>query len=120
MKPNKKRIKKWVKALKSGKYSQTRKRLRDDTGYCCLGVACDVCKKGKWEGDEYYIGGWSYDENIPNGVKKWYGIDGEPFVEVKGKKRYLVDLNDDYKWSFKKIAKAIEKKYLKEGKNEEE
>lgn len=32
----------WLKALRSGKYKQTTKRLQDNKGYCCLGVACKV------------------------------------------------------------------------------
>ena len=32
----------WLEALRSGKYAQTRYTLRDDAGYCCLGVACEV------------------------------------------------------------------------------
>lgn len=35
-----KEIKKWVRALRSGKYKQTRLVLQDKQGYCCLGVAC--------------------------------------------------------------------------------
>jgi hypothetical protein len=42
MKPNKKNIIKWVKALRSGNYKQTTNALQDDCGYCCLGVACDL------------------------------------------------------------------------------
>lgn len=39
---------KWIKALESGEYKQTkgclRKKLKDDTlGYCCLGVLEDIC-----------------------------------------------------------------------------
>lgn len=34
--------KKWVAALRSGKYSQVRSRLKTANGYCCLGVACEV------------------------------------------------------------------------------
>lgn len=34
---------KWVKALRSGKYAQTDGTLKNDTGYCCLGVAAEVC-----------------------------------------------------------------------------
>lgn len=39
---------KLVAALRSGKYTQTKSRLRDNKGYCCLGVACDVLGRGKW------------------------------------------------------------------------
>lgn len=36
---------KWVKALLSGKYAQTRGELKDRRGYCCLGVLRDVADK---------------------------------------------------------------------------
>jgi len=41
-KPTKEQIQAWVRALRSGEYSQTKGRLQDDSGHCCLGVACDV------------------------------------------------------------------------------
>lgn len=46
---------KWVAALRSGKYTQTKGTLRDDRGFCCLGVLLDVwgdCNGG-WDGDVY-------------------------------------------------------------------
>lgn len=33
---------KWLEALRSGKYQQTDRALRDNNGYCCLGVLCEV------------------------------------------------------------------------------
>lgn len=33
---------KWLKALRSGRYKQTRQKLYDGKGYCCLGVLCRV------------------------------------------------------------------------------
>lgn len=32
----------WLAALRSGDYVQTTCTLKDDTGYCCLGVLCRV------------------------------------------------------------------------------
>lgn len=29
----------WIAALRSGNYAQTTERLKDEKGYCCLGVA---------------------------------------------------------------------------------
>lgn len=54
---------KWINALRSGKYKQTTDCLRDDTGYCCLGVLTDI-----------YI---SEQENASWNVtdKKYLGID---------------------------------------------
>lgn len=33
---------KWIRALESGEYKQTKGVLHDGVGWCCLGVACDV------------------------------------------------------------------------------
>ena len=38
----------WLVALESGEYKQGRGRLRDDNGFCCLGVACDLSGLGEW------------------------------------------------------------------------
>jgi hypothetical protein len=32
----------WLDALRSGKYKQIQHTLRNDSGYCCLGVAAHV------------------------------------------------------------------------------
>lgn len=34
--------KKWVAALRSGKYKQGQKALLKDDKFCCLGVACAI------------------------------------------------------------------------------
>lgn len=39
---------KLVTALRSGTYRQGRERLRAEDEFCCLGVACEVSKVGKW------------------------------------------------------------------------
>lgn len=42
---------KWVAALRSGEYQQTKSVLNDANGYCCLGVLCDLASKdgvGSW------------------------------------------------------------------------
>ena len=33
---------KWIAALRSGEYPQTRRTLHNGDGYCCLGVLCEV------------------------------------------------------------------------------
>lgn len=57
----------WVKALRSGKYKQVKESLRaevydeetghyrDEIGYCCLGVLCEVAPGISWNGDKYEI-----------------------------------------------------------------
>ena len=39
----------WIEALESGKYPKTRRVLRNDLGYCCLGVVCDVVDPNMWQ-----------------------------------------------------------------------
>ena len=43
---------KWVRALRSGKYTQATGALRTDDGFCCLGVLCDVYDSDKWKTKE--------------------------------------------------------------------
>lgn len=49
---------KWIKALRSGKYEQGRERLRSPHGFCCLGVLCDIVDPSKWS--ERKLQGFSY------------------------------------------------------------
>lgn len=42
--------KKWIEALRSGKYRQGTRALRSDRGFCCLGVACDIIDPNGWVG----------------------------------------------------------------------
>jgi hypothetical protein len=95
----------WVEALRSGKYSQTRGRLRDEDGFCPLGVLCDLNAqyapeemRGAWEEDMRFSGclgvlpyvvinwaglpAWDSHGNLPdNTILPWYN-DGrvEPFI----------------------------------------
>ena len=36
--------KKWIKALESGRYKQTKENLELDGHYCCLGVLCKTMR----------------------------------------------------------------------------
>jgi hypothetical protein len=49
--------KKWLQALRSGKYKQTAASLQDGDGFCCLGVLCDLYAK------ETKTASWQYGEN---------------------------------------------------------
>lgn len=52
----------WLSDLRSGKYPKTRNHLKDEVGYCCLGVACETAKIG-----------FPLDPNISTpGQKEWY------------------------------------------------
>lgn len=105
-------MQKWVKALRSGKFKQTKDLLqRQSNSYCCLGVLCKIAPKsinvelddkGKLEGDSL---------SDQESVKAWSGL-----KSVNGKisihDSCLAELND-CGYSFKKIADVIEKNWKK-------
>lgn len=98
--------KKWVEALRSGKFHQTKECLYDDRGYCCLGVACHIMYEGD---DSKYEGS---DGELPDEVRDWLGLDGNLGEYHDGEEFYcdLVTLNDDRNYTFAQIADVIESK----------
>lgn len=108
--------KKWVKALRSGKYRQAMGTLHNkDNKFCCLGVLCDLAVKAKVipapdatyiNGDRYYDGNVS---TLPNSVMNWAGLadDEGAFTTKDGKRERLTNLNDTGK-KFSTIARVIE------------
>jgi hypothetical protein len=93
--------KKWVEALRSGKYKQNRDSLRYEDGFCCLGVLCDVYDNSKWEYDYY-----RYNDN----TKSCTGLRGELLHEVGvNHQENLVLLNDVKRANFDDIADYIER-----------
>ena len=50
--------KRWLEALRSGKYEQGTDALRREEKFCCLGVLCDIYDPSGWKGvSEGLIGG---------------------------------------------------------------
>lgn len=93
-----KRIKtKWLKALRSGYYKQARGVLRNGlTGrYCCIGVLARVqgCPIEKINNKRTSVPPHGYTAGIRLGAFS-----------------RLVNLNDNHRMSFRKIAKWIEEK----------
>lgn len=110
--------KRWAKALRSGKYKQTRGKLRGQRGYCCLGVLCDIRDSSSWDNDVAYAEYDGEDSELTADVAVWAGMsscDGTFSNKLTkgGNRQSLVTLNDNWKWSFKKIAAFIEKNYRK-------
>jgi len=74
---------KWIDALRSDKYEQGSRKLRSVTGYCCLGVLCDLYSQEhntQWEfrgNDEINLQHqdyWYFDEHsefLPESVMNW-------------------------------------------------
>ena len=104
-------IRKWVKALRSGKYQQARGVLYDGDGYCCLGVACAVNGFKPTEKYGYNYFGNSYQvlrgrQKTAIGLANEEGMHGEDGVE-------LTTLNDDGS-TFKEIATIINREFKRQ------
>ena len=116
MKPKIKKL--WVAALRSGDYKKTTGTLRDDHGFCCLGVLCNLHAQAhpriakKQTDPDVYLGESAL---LPEEVREWAGLkhdDGDEVI-VRGRNHTLPDLNDNgtsgKPWSFKEIADVIER-----------
>ena len=110
---NKEIAKKWVKALRSGKYKKTTGILckvtkNGNKSYCCLGVLTELYNK------EHGISGIVYGGHLKEEVRQWSDMNSVEGT-IAGSGHYsgntLADLNDCElsKRSFKRIADIIEK-----------
>ena len=99
----------WVNALRSGKYEQGSEKLRSVTGYCCLGVLCDIYAQEhntQWEfrGDEEInpqpMDYWYFDEHsefLPESVMNWAELKTHnPTVRID-----VEDNEDEDNWYYK-------------------
>lgn len=87
----------WISALRSGEYPQAKDALKTPSGYCCLGVLCELAvADGVIEPYDAYHDGYPWiDEDgstnyaeaiLPPPVMKWAELeDANPFV------RYVQD-----------------------------
>ena len=116
---------KWLEALRSGNYKQTTGVLKNDEGFCCLGVLCDIMDNSKWsgtldpDGDAYFYmfsNGKEELTDINSKVKDSLGL--LKTVTVSYEDNYasyqdtigqvLIDKNDSIGASFEDIANYIE------------
>lgn len=83
----------WLKALRSGKYKQGKEVLYDETddSYCCIGVLCRITERIPKDACSWGMHGWETLEGMSHeqGIK-------------------LAEMNDKGR-SFKQIANYIEK-----------
>ena len=99
----------WLEALRSGKYKQGRKNLRNNRGYCCLGVACEVAgiprQKVNSYKSQYIFQGSTYDAPVIGTVahppSNWKGL-SDAAID------HLIEMNDTIKASFSEIADWVE------------
>lgn len=133
MSVNKERVRKFVAALRSGKFQQGAEYLglhnpsTDKDTYCCLGVACEVAiaeglKLAKVErGNAYEYDGERY--GLPGAVMEWYGfITPNPaFSDRTDFGAYSANAtaaNDIKHFDFYKIADLFEQTYLNDAETE--
>lgn len=122
----------WLAALRSGKYEQTKGWLNKDNKFCCLGVACEVFKEdvnltvteevygGSPAGvEEYKFVKYNHSSGmLPDPLSNMLGMDKlgrlpnnvpEELKDSAGIPLSLVGLNDDHDYTFGQIADVIEK-----------
>lgn len=130
----KRNIRKWVEALRSGAYKQAKGQLRKVSttgnilkstvkvhGYCCLGVACEISRRGEWTPSDAEIyqdrGAKSSDgerAELTREVMKWLGlVDTDPELDTSEGDIVTASELNDRGVSFKTIASAIERTFLK-------
>lgn len=119
---------KWIDALRSGDYEQGSEKLRSVSGYCCLGVLCDIYSREhdtQWEfrgydelSDEtnpHPMDYWYFDEQsefLPYSVMDWAGLKTHnPSMRVDSDDDFYTDeianLNDSG-YTFNDLSKLIE------------
>jgi hypothetical protein len=112
---------KWLTALRSGEYKQTTECLRDDKGYCCLGVLSDLVAKEypeqfKWNKfEELKVNKYQLTTtgNVESAVLMDEIVDITKVPDRYGKledEQYLTKYNDDG-YTFEEIADLIEEHY---------
>ena len=94
--------KRWVEALRSGKYEQGQKHLRCNGRYCCLGVLLDVYEPDGWK-----------DRNVhePHDLASDEELSAAALEELRLPSRHhhdLISMNDDAGATFAEIADWIE------------
>jgi hypothetical protein len=103
---------KWVAALRSGEYGQTKNELTNGRNFCCLGVACEISGLGEWvDGEEtawaYKVGSDVNGSVLPELVCKWLGLRTDQGWHSITDSVSLATLNDAGK-KFSTIADLIE------------
>jgi hypothetical protein len=94
---------KWVEALRSGKYRQGQRNLKTPDGaYCCMGVCLDAVCTGAWDGGMYMEDGGRIHGGYLN--PDFCGRVGLPRAEVF----VLARMNDEEGKTFAQIADHIE------------
>lgn len=123
-------LEKWLQALEGDEFSQGKKRLRTEEGYCCLGVACEIYKRETGEGEwlkffdesiqkdawEFILEAKKSSALLPSKVSMWllgekpkYDFAVSPYLVANedGDTRDSLTVLNDSGVSFKEIAAAV-------------
>jgi hypothetical protein len=107
--------KKWVAALRSGRYPQGRHSLnQNDRAFCCLGVGCEVAIESGVDVKKTHSGfGQAVKYNnsmsvLPLIVLQWLGLASASGHFTDSRFSSLVALNDNGQHTFNDIADIIE------------
>jgi hypothetical protein len=90
----------WIVALRSGEYKQTSEYLKNNRGFCCLGVLCDVAGATWDANNKALVDGFKSSGLLSYPTLNKFGLTGEQQNE-------LAHLNDSGK-TFAEIADHIE------------
>lgn len=112
---------KWVAALRSGDYKQTNSQLRNDKGFCCLGVLCNIHAQehpkiaAKQTNPTMYL---DSGYTLPDEVIRWASLSSDigekrdhGKIIINGDVYHHLAAANDSGVSFKRIANWIEKNY---------
>lgn len=108
---------KWLKDLETTGAKQCKEYLHSDSGYCCLGRACEVVDPSGWEVSGFGFFEYKrHDKSLPLATWKQLNLRDStggfafsvatPYGQAYG----LANLNDECGYTFKQIA-AIMRKY---------
>ena len=93
-----KREVKWIKELRSGEYSQSGGQLKNESGFCCLGVGCKIFLKP----DE-----WKDSDKISQKLRIKLGLKTDSGTYTINNTRYSLTSKNDNGKTFNEIADII-------------
>ena len=114
---NKLVLKRWIRALRSGKYTKRTGKLTDDCGtsFCALGVLCDLADRSNiaqrnGTGYEGLAGtNGKSSSSLPAVVKEWSGLETvDPYIFINGNRDSVAGHNDAGR-TFVEIANGLER-----------
>lgn len=103
-------LRKWVDALRSGRYTQRSGYLNKDGRFCCVGVACEVLIQSGTKlprNSDTHSGAVSYGDGFSCSapVELLHLLPGVNFGALYG-------MNDDRGMTFEEIAQYIDDTYI--------